>query len=171
MVAFYQEVITKQHKENRMKYCEVQNGVIVKYNVTREMYGIGVNSPESACVSKGLYLLIDTPISYDRATHRQTSVYVIDEPNKQVNKVYTTTAIPQAELDAIAQAELESEARRGLDDTAVLMPTDVNDTLDAETQAHLVTFRNDCIAVLEETHTNKPVAHHKVKSATKKYKK
>ncbi len=151
-------------------YCKVENSTIFKYNQTREQFGVGVNSPESACVAKGYYLVIDTPPSYDTATQRRSSEYVVDTNAKQVNKVYTVTDIPQAELDEQAQRELENEAKKGLTDTAVLVPTDVNDTLDAETQSELIKYRNDCINVLDAAHTTKPDAHHKVKHAVKKYK-
>ena len=137
-------------------YCEVQASTIVKYNVTREQYGIGVNSPNQTCIDKGLYLIIDTPPSYDTATQRRFSVYAIDEAVYQVNKVYTVIDIPQNELDAMAQAELEAEAKNGLKDTSVLTPPDVNGSLDTHTQDELVKYRNDCIAILDGASTTKP---------------
>ncbi len=70
----------------------------------------------------------------------------------------------------VGQLELEADAKNGLVDTAVLVPADVNDTLDAETKQHLIDYRNDCINVLDAAHTTTPVAHHKVKHAVKKYK-
>ena len=137
-------------------YCKVDNSTIMKYNQERKAFGVGEASPESTCNDKGYYLVIDTPEAYDRATQRQSSSYVIDESAKQVNKVYTTTDIPQSELDEQAQRELEQEAKKGLIDTAVLTPSDVNDTLDTHTQDELVKYRNDCIAILDGASTTKP---------------
>ncbi len=151
-------------------YCLVEQTTIIKYNQTREQFGVGENSPESACVAKGYYLIVDSPPYYDTSTQRRTSTYVVNTQMYQVNKVYTITDIPQSELDARAQAELENEARRGLTDTAVLVPTDVNSTLDMEAQRELTKYRNDCINVLDAAHTTIPEVHHKVKIAIGKYK-
>jgi len=113
------EVTSQQHKGNKMrKYCEIQNGTIYKYNVTRKQYGIGENSPESACVSKGLYLIIDNPVAYNRALETQSSTYTIDEPNKQVNRVYTNTAIPQEVLINKLSADIERGVQNHIDTQA-----------------------------------------------------
>jgi hypothetical protein len=113
------------------------------------MYGIGENSPESTCVAKGLYLLIDNQPTIDPTTQKISgSTYVIDEPNKQVNKNYTVYTYTQAELDAMAQEKLEAEARRGLNSTTAYMPTDINGTLTPKEKADLDDYRLSCINIL-----------------------
>jgi len=83
--------------DNR-KYCEVVNNTILKYNVTRKQFDVGVNSPETACSDKGYYLVVGASMPYNPELYTQTSTYVINEPNKQVDKVYTNVAISDETL-------------------------------------------------------------------------
>jgi len=152
-----------------MNYQHTTTQDIVSYYNLKGIY------PNSSLPKDGTVEILDYHVitttpkpTYDVATEVCEAVAPVN-----YTQVWSVRPMTQQELDEGAlreQQALENEARRGLADTAVLIPTDVHSALDAETQAHLATYRNDCITLLDAAHTTKPVAHHKVKTALKKYK-
>lgn len=68
-------------------------------------FGVMPNSPESLCVEKGYYLIVDNPIEYDQETQTRNRVHVIDYVNGVSNIVYTVTDIPLETLLERAKAK------------------------------------------------------------------
>ena len=104
--------------DNR-KYCLVVNGNIEKYNLTRNSFGVGINSSESACVTLGYYLVIDNAPVIDTSIQRISgSSYVIDEVTKTVTKAYTVIDISLQELTDAKNKLVETTVQTMLDTAA-----------------------------------------------------
>jgi len=89
-----------------MKYCKVENGKIVKYNVAQNRTGLGVNSPKETYIENGWYEVVDNRPAIDASTHRISNTsYEIGEDT--VTKMYEVTEIPTEELIAKKVAEGE----------------------------------------------------------------
>ncbi len=73
--------------------------------------GMGTESPDTKYIERGHYPIVDTPPDYDNITHNRTSEYVVDEPNKVVNKVYTLTARTLEEVKLTQIGKLDRDAR------------------------------------------------------------
>ena len=152
-----------------MNYQHKTNKTIVSY------YGLKTVYPDSVLAKDGTVEIIDYHVIATTPKPVYDATTEVCEAGEPVNytQVWNVRPMTTSELAEVAEREqraLEAEAKKGLTDTAVLVPTDVNDTLDAETQQHLVDYRASCINVLDAAHTTKPDAHHKVKTAVKKYK-
>ncbi|NOQ31171.1 MAG: hypothetical protein GQ570_08625 [Helicobacteraceae bacterium] len=90
-----------------MRYCKVENNVIVKYNQSRKDFGVGANSPEQTCIDKGYYPVTDNIPTINTATHRISgSVYGI--VGETVVIAYTVVEIEVEVL--IAKKVLEGES-------------------------------------------------------------
>jgi len=152
-----------------MNYQNTNTQDIVSYYSLRGIYPNSSLPKDGTAEILDYHVITTTPKpTYDVATEVCEEIAPVN-----YTQAWSVRPMVQDELDAVAlkeQQELETEARRGLSDTAVLVPTDINSALDIETQTELTAYRNDCIAVLDAAHTNTPVAHHKVKHAVKKYK-
>ena len=82
-------------------YAKVENGVIVKRNLTRKQIGVGEKSSDSVCNSLGYYEIVYSPPTFNKDTQTLSiSNYLFDDVSKIVKAVYTITDIPAKELTA-----------------------------------------------------------------------
>jgi len=97
-------------------FCLVENGTILKYNVSQKKTGLGVKSSIELYNGRGYYLLVDSPL-IPSSTQTVSSVYEVDEENKVVNKVYT---IASKGLEALKQTKINLVKASTVSDTPVV---------------------------------------------------
>ena len=102
--------------DNRI-YCEVQDNKIVKYNVTRKQYSIGINSDEATCNAKNLWIIVGTQPAIDTATQRIGQV-TYTFTGTQVDKTYEVLQISAEELLATRNKLVETTVQTMLDASA-----------------------------------------------------
>jgi len=109
------------------KFGLVENGEILKYNVSQVKTGLGINSPIETYNSRGWYLIVDAPPILE-SWQTMSSDYVVDEPSKQIDKVYTVTdksvaVFAKAKIDELAKKSSEVEVA-GIDVDGFEVATD-----------------------------------------------